>query len=181
MKSRIFYASLIMMLLFSTAAFSEVLNDEDGCGDSASADASASGSTNYKEDSESGWYWEYTTVGGPCNWSYSICANADAEALLKLDKWASATAVGQAEISGAASDSAYVSSSVSGTGEYDGQYIDDPQDEDSDSNSGGACLSAYQGICIDVDALAVAEIEEGSDCWADAEAEAYGSVSLSEN
>lgn len=181
MKSSTFYACIIAMLLASTMVFGTVLSDSSGCGDSASASAYASGSNTYVPDSESGWYWEYTTIGGSCDWSYSVYASADAYAVLMLNEGAAATAIGQAEVYGPVSDSAYVSSSVSGTGSYDYQLINDPQEPDSDSDSDTGCFTAYTGICIDVVALAIASIEENSGCSATAGSEGSGSVSLSEN
>jgi len=179
MKSIIFYASLIMMLLVSTTAFSDILYSSSGCGSSGSADADASGSTDYEEDSESGWYFEYTDRDGYFGWEWSVYAEAYANVWVEYGKWGSATAVAQAEVSGAASASAYVSASASGTGTIPtGENFNDDPEPDSDSDDGGGHLSAYNGICGDVDVLAVAQIEEGTNCTASAEAEASASVSL---
>ena len=181
MKSSTFYTCITAVLLIATMTFGTVLSDSDGCGNSAEANATASGEKNYDPQSKSGWYWEYTTRGGICDWSFSNYADADAWAILMLDEGAGATAIGRAKVTGPVTSTAYVNSSVSGTGDYDNQYIIDPQDPDSDSDSGTFCFQAYQGICIEVVALAIASIEEGSGCYAHAESEASGSVSLSEN
>lgn len=181
MKSNTLYASVIAMLFISTIAFGTVLSDSDGCGNSAEKSASASCSNPYDEKSESGWYWEYTTRGGSCDWSFSNHADSDAWVILMLGEGASATGIGKAEVTGPVSNTAYVNASVSGTGSYDYQLVSDDPDPDSDSGSGTDCFEAYTGICIDVVALAVASIEEGSGCYANAHAKANGSVSLSEN
>lgn len=181
MKSSTFYACIIAMLLASTMAFGTVLSASSGCGDSAEAYANAIGENYYVPVSESGWYWEYTTRGGNCSWSFSNYADAEAYAMLMLDDWAGATAIGRAKVTGPVSNTAYVSSSVSGTGTQDYQMITDPQEPDGDSGSGTGCFEAYTGICIDVVALAIGNIEEGSNCSATADSEASGSVSLFEN
>ena len=179
MKSSMLCIYMIAMLLISNVAFGEILNE--GPGASSSASASASGSYDYVEDSESGWYYEYTDTTAYCGWTWSISAEAEARACLEYDDWAGATACAQAEVSGIDSGSVYQGASVSGTGEYNGQYLeDDPEEPATDSGGGNKRLNSYEGIAGDSDAVAVAQIEEGTDCWAYAEAAASASVSLSD-
>ena len=125
MKLSTFYASLVAMLLASTMVFGTVLSDSSGCGSSADQAAQASGQDDFVNNSESGWYWEYTTRGGSCDWSFSNYAEANAYAVLMLDDSASATAIGQAKVTGPVTNTAYVSSSVSGTGSMNNEMIRD--------------------------------------------------------
>ena len=93
MKSRIWYACLIAMLIVSTVGLGEVITDGDWSGDASGpggyaggywdisvAAASANGSNNYVWGVGGGWMCLYTTVGGYCNWSYTISAEAHANA-----------------------------------------------------------------------------------------------------
>jgi hypothetical protein len=179
MKLSTFYTSLVAMLLATTMVFGTVLSDSSGSGSSASAYATADAPNYYVNNSESGWYWEYTTRGGSCSWSFSNYADAYAWAILMSGQSASATGIGQAKVTGPVSNTAYVNASISGTGTEDNQLIKDDPDPDSDSGSGSGCFNAYTGISIEVVALAIASIEE--DCYAHAESGASGIVSLTEN
>jgi hypothetical protein len=180
MKSSTLYACIIGMLLVSTISFGEVITI--GPGAYSEAEASASGSNYFVQDSNSAWIYKYTTIGGVCEWQYNIHAEAEAEELLKLNKSASATAIARTKaISPALTGiEVYVNAYVSGTGEYDGQWIYDFPDPDDATDSGFYDFDPYYGIGADTDALAIGSIDEGSGCWAYAYSKATGYVSLTE-
>lgn len=168
---------LTAMLLVSSVALGTILNN--GPGAYSDVEASAAGSNDYVVDSHSGWYYEYTDTGGTFSWDYSLSADAEARVTLQLDEWASATAIADAEVTGADSNDVFQSASVSGTGTYDGEYFeDDPDEPDTESGGDYGPLNAYEGIAGDSDALAVAQIDEGSDCMAYAAAIASADVNL---
>lgn len=177
MKSKILRTFLITMLLVSSAALGAI--QSLGSRAYLHFEATASGSTDYDEKGDSVWYFEYTDVGAYCGWTYSLSAEAEARVTLMLDEYASATAVADAEVYGVDSNDVFQSASVSGTGEYNGQFLeDDPEEPDSTSGGGDGWVPAFNGIVGDVDAFAEARIDEGSDCLAYAEATADADVDL---
>lgn len=176
MKSRILYVWIIAMLLVSTVAFGDIYTI--GPGAHSIAESIAAGTENYDPQHTSGWVYKYTDESGYFYWYYEDSVDAEARVLLFEDESASAVAAAEAKVSGAISDYMFVSGSVSGTGEYDGQWLEDDPDPDGNSDGNGGPLDPYEGIAGDTQALTVASIEEGSDCMAYAYAEAEVTVNL---
>jgi hypothetical protein len=169
MKSIIFYACFIMMLLVSTAAFGDIIEDPESTGTYCYAWSSAySGNPSPPYAYAEVWHYEYTDTAGTFSWS--ICAKAVAKTRFIEDGgWATAVA----SASGAAT-SGY--STVSASASASGWEYDDPPD---DSDSGSDWFDAYDGVSGMCDAFAYTAIEEGSDSSAHADAEATGSASMS--
>jgi hypothetical protein len=188
MKSRIYYACLIAILLLSTVALSTVLETGDSYAyGSASSDlhysyasADADAQQVYEGGSASGSAFKYTTTGGSCTWYISAYAYGAVDLWLMEGEWACAFAHGQASASGPSSY--YVSGSMEAsldqTGTKDYQHVEDGGGEpDGDWNGGNNSFGAYQGLYGSHDACADAEVEEDSGC--SASATAWGDVSLS--
>lgn len=178
MKLKIWYASMIAMFLLSSVAFGAI--HSTGTGSSSKSEATASGSTTYDPQQDYKWIYKYTDESGTFSWDFSDRADARTTALLFEGEYASATAAAEAIISVATTDDQFVSASVSGTGEYDGEFLNDDPDEQTNADDGYAYLEPYEGIGGESHTLAVASIEEGSDCLAFAEASAYTYVNLYE-
>ena len=169
MKSKIFYACLIMMLLVSAATFGDIIEDPESTGTNTSVGVSAGpGNPSPPYKYEDVWYHEYTDEAGTFSWDIHAAAYAECH-VNEVGGWATAVA----DASGAAAspfDTVSVDASASG------EQTDDPDD---DIDSGSGWFDAYEGVSGMCDSFAYAAIEEGSESDAHADADSTGYASMS--
>ena len=172
MKSSMFHACIIAMLLVSTIALSEVLPYGDW-ETSGSESASASGSKDYEYNEDSNESGYYTTEEGYFSWDSETDASAWATVTVAPSSWACACAVGYAN-AGREGDYALscASINVSETGEYNSNP---PTDTAWGSNEH---FDAYEGVYAEWVVIAGAQIEEGSNSTAGCGSYAFSTCSM---
>lgn len=167
MKSNMLCAFLTAMLLFSAAAFGELVPTGTGeSSDSVSASASHGGDPyDYKEEEGDNGY--YTTEEDEFDYHNEAYAFAWAKAV-EADGWVVAQAVAYAE---AGPVIAVVTWNFDTTNE-------DSDSKDPDPDTGQKHFDAYSGVYAWYVVIAYAEIEEGSYSSAGASAYAYAESSM---
>jgi len=187
MRKRILYTSLIMILLVSVVAFSEIIetgdwdgHDSTGGWTYSTVTAHASGSNEDDTSVGYGWQYIYTTVVDDLDWSTYVYVWAE----VKMYIYNNESCSGLADASASATNpfvtdsvSALVSFSYSGEEgpykeEYDGVYTI--------TNSWYKEFDVYEGLSCEHGAYAGASIPNGGDSWVHSHADAVAQGSLSD-
>lgn len=170
MSLRVWYALMIVVLLFSTVGFAEILPWGDGS-TSGGAFAAASHGDEFDSDSDSGGNGYYTTVAGFFDYNYD--GFADIECYVDAyDGWGCSAAIAQAN---AGPSSAYIEYNTHATTE-DETY--DPLADDPDEYNDSMYFDAYTGVYASWVVIAVCQIEEGTYSNTYAWAYAYASANM---
>jgi len=171
MKSNIFCAFLIATLLFSVAAFGELVEVPGETEGSESASSSYGDEYDYNWDSGDNGY--YTTEEGYFSFHLEAWATAYAKVVID-DGWAVAATGGHGYAQSSTGESVDASASLYITWTGGGIYPDFPDPIDETRH-----FEAYEGVLASWDVFAETQIEEGSSSSAECTGKASASASMS--